>query len=227
VSASLRSDQLIKVLLLSAISFSILVSVLWLFLSVKSVPGHKELETALVKQLRIVVPLTDLSENLHAQSNAMIYTLGGSQKSLQKKFETAAELYHHGLGKKIVFLSESGITAFDPLLGRNLTKDEWAIKRLTSLGVKREDVEPLYLKKGFLGTLREARKVSQLVSERNYNVLILVCSPYHAMRVKTTFSYVLKDNSINIFVYPSDDGANLRALLLEYLKLNIYKYFLL
>ena len=103
----------------------------------------------------------------------------------------------------------------------------WLLKRLVELGVKKEDIEPLFLGSSFFGTLREARGVSQEVINRGYNVLILVSSPYHTMRLQECFSRYLKDKGINVFVYQLDDYPRLWGLVLEYLKLIVYEKILL
>ncbi len=200
---------------------------IWSFLTFDSFPGHRGLSYWLVERLASTNPLPDDFNNSHPDSREVIYVLGGSPKSLKYRFKTAAGLYKKSVAQKIFILSEPGITEYDPLLGRNLTNNEWAIKRLAELGVKKEDVEPLSLKSGFFGTLREARTISQEVISRGYNVLILVSSPYHTMRVRECFSKYLKDKKISVFIYGSDDYPPLWALFLEYFKLILYKNILL
>lgn len=53
-----------------------------------------------------------------------IYILGGSQRSLEYKFETAADLYNSGVRKKVLILHHPGITEYSPSLRRNLTNDD-------------------------------------------------------------------------------------------------------
>jgi len=164
---------------------------------------------------------------LRPHSKKVIYVLGGSEDSLTYRFIIAARLYKKSAARKILVFSKPGITGYDPLLRRNLTNDEWTIKRLVELGVKREDIEPLFFGSSFFGTLKEARGVSQKVINSGYDVLILVSSPYHTMRVRECFSMYLKDNGTEVFVYQSDDYPHLWGLLLEYLKLAVYKKILL
>ncbi len=200
---------------------------LWLFLTIEGFPGHKGLQIFLNEKLMSNEPFPAEFNDAQSKAKRVIYILGGGRKSLKHKFKTAADLYQRSVAGKILILSEPGITEYDASIRRNLTNDEWAFKRLTGLGVKREDIEPLSLEKGLFGTLKEARRVSQVVSERNYNVLILVCSPYHSMRVKVAFSQFLRNNKVNVFVYPSDDSSDLYGLLFEYSKFIVYKNFLL
>ncbi|HDL01052.1 MAG TPA: hypothetical protein ENH23_02340, partial [candidate division Zixibacteria bacterium] len=152
-----------KVLLLfCAGAFTVFLS-LCLFLTVETIPGHKELKIALMERLVRIEHVPDTSYKSPSNSNNVIYVLGGSQDSLNNKFKTAADLYRRGVCKKILFLSRPGITQYDALPGRNLTNDEWVMKRLVALGVKKEDVEPVSLKKGFFGTFTEAKGVSDIV----------------------------------------------------------------
>lgn len=209
------------------ISVCILFLAIWSFLTVENFPGHEGLNSWLLKRLVSTKPLTDDFTNLPAHSRKVIYVLGGAGHSIERRFKTASDLYHNNIAKKIFILSEPGITEYDPSLGRNLTNDEWSIKKLISYGIAKESIVPLRLKPGFFGTLREAREVSREVLSRRYNVLILVSSPYHTMRVRESFSKYLKDKGIDVFVYHSDDYPQLWVLLIEYLKLKIYENILL
>lgn len=186
-------------------------------------PGQKEFKVHLTKQLTRVEPLRQTSHKGSSRSNSVIYVLGGSQKSLKARFETAARLAHQGLSKRILILSEPGITEYDPLLGRNLTNDEWAVKQLTGLGIKKGDIELVTPKKGFFGTLSEARDISEIASKRDYKRLILVTSQYHTKRTSITFSKVFENRNISIAIYAANDPVLLRGLLYEYLKLVLYK----
>ena len=219
----MRRDQIKKVFLLSGIGSFILFSALLLLLSVANVPGHKEVKTALARQLTKVVPLPARSENLHTQADTVIYVLGGSQKSLKSKLETAAELYHQGPGKRILLLSRPGITSYDPDLRRNLTNDEWDVKVLVALGVKKENIESLPLHEGVLGTFSEAAGIADIAGQRGYRQVILVTAPYHTRRTWVTFSKLLKNRGITLYLYASDEHARLKNLLFEYFKLLLYE----
>jgi vancomycin permeability regulator SanA len=181
----------------------------------------------LLERLVSIEPLPDDFDKLHPHSKKVIYVLGGSQKSLKRRLKTAAELYHKGEARNILILSRPGITEYDPLLGRNLTNDEWSVKRLEAHGVQKENIEPLSLKHGFFGTLAEAQGVSQEIMSKGYDVLILVSSSYHTARVQECFAKYLKDKKIKVFIYGSDDSSSQWGLMLEYFKLMLYKYILL
>ena len=155
-----------------------------------------------------------------------IYILGGSQCSLKSKFKTAAELYHKGITKKIMILSRPGITEYSSLIGRNLTNDEWAILKLEKLGILKENVEPIHIKEGFFGTLREAKGISRLIEERGYKSAILISSPHHTHRVRISFRNFLKDHNVTFYIQGSDRRASLTELIVEFIKLKIYEYFL-
>jgi uncharacterized SAM-binding protein YcdF (DUF218 family) len=199
----------------------------YLLLTTESSPGYNSLQSVLNKKLIMIEPLPLDCNDLHSKDKNIIYVMGGSQDHLEHRFKTAADFYHRKIATKILVLSRPGITEYDPTLNRNLTNDEWAIKKLEDLGVKKEDIEPVPLEKAFFGTLSEARGISQLVSKRGYNCLVLITSPYHTRRVWASFTKFLKDKGITYHVYQSDDCTDSMNLLLEYLKLIVYRDFLL
>jgi uncharacterized SAM-binding protein YcdF (DUF218 family) len=198
-----------------------------LFINVETFPGHNELYSLLFKQLTRVKPLPKSPYISPSQTDNIIYVLGGSQAELEKKTETAAELYHHGLCKKILSLSRPGITEYDHKLGRNLTNDEWLINKLVDHGVKKEDIELVTLKHSLFGTLAEAKGISDICSKRAYKHLILVTSPYHTMRTWLAFLKYVEGRGIDLSIYASNYHATLYELLSEYFKLVLYRYYLL
>ncbi len=198
-----------------------------LFISVETFPGHNELYSLLIKQLTRVEPLPKSPYISPSQTDNIIYLLGGSQAELERKTETAAELYHHGLCKKILSLNRPGITEYDHTLGRNLTNDEWLINKLADHGVKKEDIELVALKHSLFGTLAEAKGIADISSKRAYKHLILVTSPYHTMRTWLAFLKYVKGRRIGLFIYASNYHATLYELLSEYFKLVLYRYYLL
>jgi uncharacterized SAM-binding protein YcdF (DUF218 family) len=198
-----------------------------LFLNIQSFPCHKETKLLLIERLTKFKPLPESSYNNFPKANNILYVVGGSQRSLKRKFKIAAELYHLGLCERILLLSGQGITEYDPSIGRNLTNDEWAANKLVDLGIKKEDIEPVVLKKGLLGTFSEARDISDIVLRRGYKNLILVTSSFHTMRTWLSFSEFLKDKGIIVYIYGSNDLISLNNLLIEYFKLIIYKNLIL
>jgi len=155
-----------------------------------------------------------------------IYLLGGSQRSLELKFKTAATLFHEGICKRILILSRRGKTEFSSLLGRNFTNDEWAILKLEELGVPKKNIEAIPIKKGFFGTFSEAKGISSLIKNRTYKRIILISSPDHTHRVKVSFEKFLKDHNVAFYVQGSGESVSLRQLIVEFMKLKIYGYFL-
>jgi len=155
----------------------------------------------------------------------MIYVLGGNQDSLVNRFRKAASLYHKGFSKKILILSRPGITEFSPELGRNLTNNEWAIRELERLNVKKEDIEPVSVQKKGFGTLSEAKDLSDIARKKGCNRLILVTSDYHTRRVLHTFLKYGSDNSFELYIYGSEGKKDFIVLLSEYMKLLMYEHF--
>jgi uncharacterized SAM-binding protein YcdF (DUF218 family) len=131
------------------------------------------------------------------------------------------------MSPKILILSRSGITAYSPQLGRNLTNNEWAVKKLESFGVPEAAIEPVKVEDRFFGTFSEAEGISGLVLNRGYKTLVLVSSQYHTMRVWESFSKFVKNKNLNLFIYASNDHLRMHTLLQEYLKLEFYEGVLL
>jgi uncharacterized SAM-binding protein YcdF (DUF218 family) len=198
-----------------------------LFLLIEIIHGHKELDELLMKRLIRSQTLAGISNKLTSEPGRIIYVLGGSQKSLSSRFQTAAELYRHGLCDKILFISNFGITEYNPVLERNLTNDEWALNKLVALGVNKIDIEAVSFHKGFFGTLTEAKGVADLAANRGYRYLILVTSQYHTARTWLSFSTVMKRQNVTLSICGSKDDTDLTGHLFEYLKLVLYHNFVL
>ena len=156
-----------------------------------------------------------------------IYVLGGSQGSLESRFEVAGNLYHDSVAPRIMILSRPGITQYSPLLGRNMTNDEWSFLKLQQLGVPKKAVEALTIKEDFFGTLREAKAISRLIKERGYESTILISSPCHTRRVKICFEKFLTGKNFRFFVQASDGKSSAMGLISEFVKLKIYENILL
>lgn len=222
-----------KILLFLGASFFFFIFGLWLFLKfemielVEVVPYNTELRVLLEKKLVRFGSISDVLNSPSIKQKNIIYVLGGYQDSLIKKFRTASELYHKGVAKRLLTLSRPGITEYSFLVERNLTNDEWATERITDLGVEREDIEFITIDEGLFGTFSEAKDVSAFALKSGIKGIIVITSPYHTMRVWLCFSKFLHDKDVDLYVAMSKDDANLRELILEYIKLVVYKSVLL
>jgi len=126
-----------------------------------------------------------------------------------------------------LILSRPGITEYSAALGRNLTNDEWAYGKLSELGISRSDIETVPVEKSFFGTFSEAAALSRLVKRRGYKTLILVTSDYHTQRVWKTFSTLMENTDVTLYIYTAADPATIMNLTRELAKLLVYKAFLL
>lgn len=183
---------------------------------------REDLKYFLADELVCVVPPLPPGVRVDA-----IYVLGGGTRSLQHRYKTAADLFHKGISRDILILSRPGITEYSSSLGRNLTNDEWSMRTLGEFGVPEEYIEAIEMEGGFWGTFSEAQGISSLVKKRSYKSVLLISTHYHTQRVKITFEHLLKKQGTVLFVQGAGGGILLRGHLLEYLKLKIYKYFLL
>ncbi len=152
------------------------------------------------------------------------YIFGGTQDSLSYKWKTVGRLYAEGTVRKILVLHRPGITEYSPVLGRNLTNDEWATGKLKEEGVPVENVEFIPVPPATFDTFAEARVISALARSRGVKRLVLVSSTHHTKRVWISFSHFNVDNAFESYTYGSEERAGIFELLMENLKLRLYKY---
>jgi hypothetical protein len=155
------------------------------------------------------------------------YIFGGTQDSLNYKWKTVGRLYAEGTVRKILVLHRPGITEYSPGLGRNLTNDEWATGKLKEEGVPAENVEFVPVPPAAFATFAEAGEISALARARHLKRLVLVSSTHHTKRVWISFSHFNVDNAFDLYIYGSDEGADILELLMENLKLRMYRYVVL
>jgi uncharacterized SAM-binding protein YcdF (DUF218 family) len=184
---------------------------------------YKSLSDSLTMKLAMEKPIPAGFSNQKSQTTTLIYVLGGNQKNLVQRFDKASGLYHQGVAGKIHLLSRPGITEFSPELGRNLTNDEWAVRELEILQVKRGDIIPVSVEPSYFGTLSEANRISDMVRKKGCKRLVLVSSKRHTRRSYDTFNSFLSKTPVEIYVYGAGDSAGLKELLSEYIKLLFYE----
>lgn len=158
-----------------------------------------------------------------ATRKGVIYVLGGTLDSLEAKFRTASRLIHEGKAARVLVLSEPGLTAFRPDLGRNPTINEWVVETLGALGIAADTIEFVAIEEGFFGTWSEAKGLAHLVRQRRFRPLILVTSPLHSRRTWESFSRTIEQPDTNLFLYLSDEPAYRRHAIKEYGKLMVYR----
>jgi uncharacterized SAM-binding protein YcdF (DUF218 family) len=178
-----------------------------------------------LKELLRAELIRENSKNIPKTVDA-IYILGGAENSLELKFQTAAELYHKGICKKILIPRRPGITEYSSLLRRNLTNDEWAIRQLEKLDIPKTSIELVDIEKGWFGTLTEAKTISELAVRRRYRNVLLITSPCHTHRVKVSFAKYLRSHNITFYVEGSSERGLLRGLIVEFIKLEVYEHIL-
>jgi hypothetical protein len=177
---------------------------------------------SLAEKLVVEIPAPANPPGETPKATTLIYVLGGNQESLLPRFRKAASLYRMGLSMRILILDRPGITEYSTDLGRNLTNNEWAIRELERLEVRKEDVEPVSVRPSFLGTLSEARDLADIARGKGCRRLLLVSSAHHTRRVMNAFSRFVPRGSMDLYVYGAGDKADLPVLLQEYLKLVFY-----
>jgi len=158
-------------------------------------------------------------------TSSVAYVLGGTQGSLRFKWKTVGRLYAERKVRNILILHRPGITEYSPVLGRNLTNDEWAIGKLKEEGVAAEAVEFVSVPPATFDTFAEARVISALARSRRVKRLVLVTSSHHTKRVRLSFSHFNTDNAFGSYIYGTEEKAGIFELLLENMKLGFYRYF--
>jgi hypothetical protein len=173
-------------------------------------------------------PLTyekHLPESVSAD-RGVVYVLGGTPDSLERKFETAARLVRERKAERILVLSREGLMAFSPARNRNLTANEWAVDKLAAVGISVDKIEFVALEEGFFGTWSEARGLARLSAKGGFQHLVLVTSRYHSRRVWESFSRTVEEPDTRLFLYHSNEAASLGMLLPEYVKSFFYRMLL-
>lgn len=207
-------------------AFSALVALFIIFIYAEDFPFHESARLALKERLTLVrTPVAAAGEE--SRERSAIYVMGGHPFNLRHRFGIAAGLYSDGLAAHLLILSRPGITEYDPSLGRNLTKDEWAVRELAAYGVGPDEIELVELDEGFFGTLGETEAVSALAASRGYERLFVVSSLPHTLRVWLAFSNALEGTGVELFIDGSDDPVGMRELLRESAKVLVYRYILL
>jgi len=160
-------------------------------------------------------------------TSSVVYILGGRQESMMYNCKTVGTLYAEGATRNVLVLHRPGITEYNPSLGRNLTNDEWAPVKLKDDGVAAGNVEFIPVPNAFFDTFAEAKVISSLARSRRVKCLVLVSSTHHTKRVWLSFSHFNTDNAFEFYTYGSEERAGILELLMENLKLRMYRYFVL
>jgi uncharacterized SAM-binding protein YcdF (DUF218 family) len=186
---------------------------------------RKQAAEALLQRLYYVHHFSPAPVSPSPASN-IVYVLGGTEKSLKWKIQTAARLVRKGKASRLLVLSQAILMEYRPALGRNVSADEWVLEIFKASGVSSDMIEFVVFKGGFFGTWSEADHICRLANERGYQNLILVTAPYHTRRVWESFSHKIKKPGTQLFLYASDETVYFRYLVLEYVKLIFYRVFL-
>jgi uncharacterized SAM-binding protein YcdF (DUF218 family) len=181
------------------------------------------------KSLREVIKqeLVTIDEWPDEQTFDAMYLLGGNQRAQKYKFDVASKIHRQKSCRNIYFLSLEGLAAYNAELARNLTADEWSYLKMEKLGIPSSDVKAISMEKGMLGTMTEAENIAKLVMQSNYKSLLVVAAPYHSQRVRLAFEHFLSGREIDVIILGSGEPVYLRSLVLEWLKLKLYKVLLL
>jgi hypothetical protein len=179
----------------------------------------------LMKGLMFEHNLSRENGGLPPDTSSVAYIFGGTQDSLSYKWKTVGRLYAEGTVRKILVLHRPGITEYSPAIGRNFTNDEWSIGKLKEEGVAAEDVEFISVPPATFDTFSEAKVISALARSRRLKRLALVSSTHHTKRVWLSISYFNADNAFESYTYGSEERAGSSELLMENLKLGMYRYF--
>ena len=160
-------------------------------------------------------------------TSSVAYILGGRQASLMVQFQNIGRLYAEGAIRNVLVLHRPGLTEYSPALGRNFSNDKWATGKLKEEGVPAENVEFILVPPAPFDTFAEARGISALARSRRLKRLVLVSSMHHTKRVWISFSHFNVDNAFESYTYGSEEGTGIFELLMENLKLRLYRHIVL
>lgn len=229
----MRGDDLLKkgsvqqAFLFLAIGLFVFVVGVQLLVSGEGFPGHQTLKLLLESKLVKVAGLPSDGPAGPLREKTFIYVLGGSQDGLKDKLKVAADLYHRGEAGKVFIYNERKVSVYSSLIGKRLTLGEWSFQELMRLGIPEKDIEFAQIEEGFFGTFSEAKGISEIASRMGYKRLVLVTSSVHTMRTWLSFSKFMNRPDSELYVYIANDHVYLDDLFREYLKLIIYKSFLI
>lgn len=157
----------------------------------------------------------------------LVYVLGGNFHALSERFGTAVRLMKQGLADTVAVPRMPRWHIYSGAYGRKVGFDEWVVHTLGQAGISPDRIVFIELHEGFWGTKSEARAVARFLPDTDFHGLILVTSAYHTRRAYLTFQKLLAPQSRKIYVYGSNGRWRLGYLLLEAVKLFVYRYFVL
>ncbi|HEX2958330.1 MAG TPA: ElyC/SanA/YdcF family protein [Chitinispirillaceae bacterium] len=164
-----------------------------------------------------------VSEELPEDKADALYILGGSTTSTERHIKKAVALYHQHKTDRILIFDSKAKCDYYPLLKRNLTRNEWVIKKLTTGGIPEDQIDIAPVKEIFFGTLSEARDVSRYLRAKKYKSVILLSSPCHSRRISETFCHYLKNSNIQMHIATSNDPFSFSETILEFIKVHVYR----
>ncbi|MCP9493810.1 MAG: YdcF family protein [Pyrinomonadaceae bacterium MAG19_C2-C3] len=123
------------------------------------------------------------------ESNAIVVLAGAD--SYQERTARAAELYHHGCAPHIVLTNDGVRGGWSQTEQRNLLFVESASRQLERAGVPPSRV--IVLPQTVSGTYDEAERVRDAATERDWQRITIVTSPYHTRRAWRSFRQAFRD----------------------------------
>lgn len=166
-------------------------------------------------------------DTLPSEKADALYILGGSARSTSRHIKKTASLFHSGKTERILLFDTKAKWHYESELERNITKNELSIKILVMRGVPKSSIDTIPVKEGFFGTLSEARALDAYLRKKSFKTVILVSSPCHSRRVTYSFEHYLKKSGITMYVASSEDTFSFSELILETVKVFVYKMVLL
>jgi len=141
-----------------------------------------------------------------------------------ERLAAASDLYQMHRVPRIILTRDDGVSYYNFVAKASWTSTEWALDFLTHRGVPADKILVIAPAHGMLGTLAEARQVSQTLPS-DVKRLVLVSSAPHMRRSLLAFRRILAAN-ISLVPYAASDVASsaelYRPIWLEYVKLAGY-----
>jgi hypothetical protein len=169
----------------------------------------------------LLTPLNEIPDTIE-----VLYIPGGAPSVTASHIKSASIVFRNYTIKTLLFINDSRKNEYDPALFRNLTMNEWVIKKIKLYNIAAEKLDTVSIPDRFFGTLSEACYVTEYLQQHNHKHVLIHASPGHINRIVLSFNYYLKPKDIILFTSESTDSFTPFEHVSESIKLKTYQFLL-